>query len=88
MTQQQELLSELRKGKVNSYQATYAMRIKQAPTRIKELKELGYDINSVTKSDRSVDWYLNSEPQKPKKPEFYFYGNVAYTKIEPVQLEI
>ena len=71
-TQQQRLLIELKKGRVNSYYATYDLRIKQAPTRIKELKQQGYEINSITLSDRSVDWELAGEPPKPKIQEYIF----------------
>ena len=51
-TQQERLLIELKKGRVNSYFATYNMRIKQAPTRIKELRQQGYQINSITLPER------------------------------------
>lgn len=61
-TQQNILLRELRKGKVNSYYATYSLKIKQAPTRIKELKQLGHTIISTKKTDRSVDWELLNSP--------------------------
>ena len=66
ITQRQRLLKELRKGKVNSYDATYDFRIKQAPTRIQELRVIGYNIVSHPKADRSVDWELLSEPAQPK----------------------
>ena len=63
-TQKQLLLNKLYEGAVNSYTATFSYGIKQAPTRIRELREQGYNIVSVAKSDRSVDWVL-----KPKEKE-------------------
>lgn len=78
-TQQQRILQELQKGKLNSFYATYEMHIKQAPTRIKELKEQGYFIASNERNDRSVDWELIAEPKKERKPISYrFEGTTAY----------
>lgn len=34
------------------------MGIKQAPTRIRELKDLGFEIKSISKNDGSVNWVL------------------------------
>lgn len=80
-TQQQILLSQLKQGSVNSYFATYSLRIKQAPTRIKELKEAGYQIISKPNKDRSVDWRLVGSPVvkevvKPKND----YSNYVFSK--------
>ena len=55
---------------VNSYDATYNMKIKQSPTRIFELRNEGWDISSITQKDRSTLWILNYTP--PKQPEFLF----------------
>jgi hypothetical protein len=86
LTQQDKLLIELKKGKVNSYFATYNMRIKQAPTRIKELKEQGYNIVSKpNRANRSVDWELVSKPVKPKQPKYIFIGNKAIPNEEMVR---
>lgn len=85
ITQQDKLISALKLGKVNSYHATYIMRIKQAPTRVKELRTMGYNIVSHPKADRSVDWELLSEPEKPKVPEYIFKDGTAYLKEEPRQ---
>jgi hypothetical protein len=63
-TQRERILEALKEGKLNSYYATYQMRIKQAPTRIKELREDGFNIVSTTNKDRSVDWELVSIPDK------------------------
>lgn len=92
-TQRQKLLEALKQGPVNSYKATYLMGVKQAPTRIKELKDLGYNITSVVKKDRSVDWVLDSRGdyrigrpseanqilvQSPKlEDQYVFIGNRA-----------
>lgn len=65
-TQKQQILDKLKQGKLNSYTATFEMRIKQAPTRIKELRESGYKIKSTTKNDRSVDWELTEIPLKDR----------------------
>jgi len=65
-TQQQRILERLKVGKLNSYEATYEMRIKQAPTRLRELRELGYQIVSIPQKDRSVDWELTDVPQSEK----------------------
>jgi hypothetical protein len=75
-TQEDKLLDLLinngNKG-VNSYYATFTMRIKQAPARIKGLKKRGMLIVSRNKADRSVDWILISIPtrlQKQDQPTF------------------
>lgn len=60
-TQQEKILNLLRQTGsvgVNSYDLTYKYSIKQAPTRIKELKELGYKIVSVRQKNRSVNYVL------------------------------
>ena len=92
ITQQQKLLDKLRQGKVNSYYATYAMKIKQAPVRIKELKEQGYNIISIPMNDRSVDWQLITLSTGSTKPQnttvdYVFIGNKAVRKedIKPKQ---
>lgn len=64
-TQQQKILQLLKKGTVNSYALTYEYRIKQAPTRISELKDQGYNIiSSPLKPDRSVDYSLVLKGEK------------------------
>jgi hypothetical protein len=60
-TQQQTILKRLKDGPLNSYEATFQLRIKQAPTRIKELRQQGYSIISRPRKDRSVDWVLVQE---------------------------
>lgn len=65
ITQQQRLLNALKQGPVNSYKATYEMSIKQAPTRIKELRNLGYQITSMPERDRSVTWVLDPQGSTP-----------------------
>lgn len=68
-TQRQKILNILKNGKLNSYVATYELRIKQAPTRVRELREAGYKIISTTNKDRSVDWELTELPlsERPYK---------------------
>lgn len=75
-TQQNTVLALLQEAGsigVNSYDLTYKFSIKQAPTRILELKELGYSIVSERKLNRSVQYRLlgksqasqvTTEPQK------------------------
>lgn len=76
-TQRQKILDRLKEGKLNSYVATYDMRIKQAPTRIRELKDEGYKISSTPKKDRSVDWELEELPLKDRPYKMVIEGNVA-----------
>jgi len=74
-TQRNRILERLKEGQLNSYEATYEMRIKQAPTRIKELKDRGYNITSVPNKDRSVTWVLDYQEPKPK--QYIFENGVA-----------
>ena len=66
-TQQEQILELLKTNeKVNSYDLTYKHSIKQAPTRIHELREQGYTIlTSQPLSDGSVDYYLQVDEVKP-----------------------
>jgi len=86
-TQQNRLLSAMKNtpGGVNSFFATYGMSIKQAPTRIKELKQKGFNIKSIANKDRSVNWILldrskaemkKLENVKPVK-HYVFEGNFS-----------
>jgi hypothetical protein len=62
ISQRNKLLNKLKEeGRVNSYFATYQMKIKQAPTRIYELRAMGYNITRLPKSDGSVDWELEAK---------------------------
>lgn len=68
-----ELLKKAGVKGVNSYDLTYKHSIKQAPTRIHELKELGYVIKSKKKSNRSVDYILLHQTEASKvttKPQY------------------
>jgi hypothetical protein len=78
-TQRQRILDRLKKGSLSSYDATYEMGIKQAPTRIKELKDMGYVIFSLRQKDRSVIWSLVRGPEKerPFRMEFDTKNNIA-----------
>ena len=88
-TQQETLLLALKQSTngVNSYYATYNMRIKQAPTRIKELREKGYIINSVTNPDRSVNWILSGVPSIKKTQQYVFIDNraIPVENMKPIQ---
>ena len=75
-----ELLKNAGSRGVNSYGLTYLHAIKQAPTRIKELKEEGYQILSRKLKDRSVDYVLISEPksqakEQPKEEMVWVFDN-------------
>ena len=96
MTQKDTLLNLLRENGsrgINSYDADYILHIKQAPTRIHELKQLGYTIVARTNKDKSVNWILTNSPVI-KTPiiensiEWEFDGNVARIKTEPKQEEL
>lgn len=70
-TQQMQVLELLQtQGEygVNSYDLTYKYGIKQAPTRIKELRQAGYTITSRANKNRSVNYilvdHLKSVPQR------------------------
>jgi len=91
MTQQEQILSYLREHNegLNSYYATYTLGIKQAPTRILELRRMGYVIVPTNNVDRSVTWHLISESARKAviKQEFAFIGNkaVLVENLKPVQ---
>ncbi len=78
-TQQQRILARLKEGKLNSFEVTYEMRIKQGPARVQELRLMGYKILSIPKRDRSVDWKLVGVPDsdRPYKMEFDTVNNIA-----------
>lgn len=60
-TQQAKVLRLLREAGtigVNSYAFTFGESIKQIATRVFELKEQGYNIASISKSNRSVQYIL------------------------------
>lgn len=66
LTQQQTILKLLQESPngVNSYDLTFIHSIKQAPTRIKELKEKGYLIKSSRNRNASVTYHLLGEVSK------------------------
>lgn len=67
LTQRQRILNELidlKEVGLNSYYATYDLRIKQAPTRIWELKKEGFVIETKSNKDGSVNWTLIAHPPK------------------------
>lgn len=60
-SQQDKILNLLKtKGSVNSFDLTYIYGIKQAPTRIKELRNQGYTIISKPAKNKSVQYFLMS----------------------------
>ncbi len=93
ITQNERLKKELKeKGFVNSFVATYQMRIKQAPTRISEIKKEGFLIKSIPQSNGSVNWVLEAEP-KPiiKKEQKYIWRGTTAIPVEnlrPKQLHL
>lgn len=56
-----ELLKQFGTNGVNRYDLTYKHGIKQAPTRVKELRVEGYQITSRRKRNQSVDYILLGE---------------------------
>lgn len=67
ITQQNKILNLLKQmGSVgiNSYDLTYIHSIKQAPTRVKELRLQGYSIISKPLSNRSVQYILTPTVSK------------------------
>ena len=92
MTQQNlilQLLQEKGSQGLNSYDADYLYHVKQAPTRIWEIKKSGHTIITRTNPDKSVNWILTHSP-RVKQPEvshnieYIFVGNMAIPK-EPKQ---
>lgn len=88
-TQRDIILNLLHENeKVNSYDLTYKYSIKQAPTRIWELKSIGHNIiSSPIKQDGSIDYTLMDLPipvqtrqeSQPKRPfRWKFVGNTAF----------
>lgn len=63
-----ELLRKAGTRGVNSHDLTYVHSIKQAPTRIHELKEEGFLITTRKRNNRSVDYILLGQPGQPVKP--------------------
>lgn len=83
MTQRDEVLELLQQagpGGVNSYALTYAYGIKQAPTRIKELKESGHNISSIPQKDRSVQYILHPFASD-SKPFMWDFSNGNARKV-------
>lgn len=70
MNTQQNKVLELLKSRgylgVNSYDLTYVHSIKQAPTRISELKEKNHVIISRREKNRSVTYILVASPISPE----------------------
>lgn len=66
LTQQQIILKLLKDSPngVNSYDLTFIHSIKQAPTRVRELKEKGYLIKSSRNRNASVTYHLLGEVSK------------------------
>ena len=99
MKSQRDKILELLKtnDKVNSYDLTYFHSIKQAPTRVYELRQLGHQIlSSAPLKNGSIDYYLDtqetlqtslkSQPEGAKterKPIGWdFRGNTAFPIYE------
>lgn len=80
-TQQQRLLEALREAGsegVNSYYATYKMNIKQAPTRLFEIKQMGFAIIKRRNNDGSVNWILAHEPKQYRSQDYKPTGQWVY----------
>jgi len=82
-TQRQRIINVLienREQGLNSYFATYQMRIKQAPTRIWEIKKEGYRIITIPQKDGSVNWILEAYPPKVVKTYEFEGANAKVTE--------
>lgn len=69
-TQQEKVLLLLKNAGsrgVNSWDLTYLHAVKQAPTRVKELKEKGNKIFSRTEKNKSVTYILLQGPKIPAR---------------------
>ena len=75
MTQHNKILQALREAgdtRINSFTARQELRIIQLPTRVWELKKLGYDITEKINSDKSVNYILHEV-----KKQYIYEGNTA-----------
>lgn len=85
-TQQKRILELLIKAGdmgVNSYDLTYLHHIKQAPTRVKELRLQGHEITSETLKNRSVQYRLIKDKRHEREGIDYvwdFKDNLAYKR--------
>lgn len=85
MTQKQKILKLLKdnpKG-INSYGVARDLAL-QLPTRVWELKQMGYNITSVTKDDKSVDYVLlegEITPIEKPRAEFVVENGIYIAKI-------
>ena len=66
-TQRSKILALLQENPAGINSFTFRDKFIQLPVRIKELKEQGYDIASITNPDRSVDYVLQGTPTVEKK---------------------
>jgi len=101
-TQQDKVLQLLKASGsrgVNSYDLTYLHAIKQAPTRISELKEQNHRIFSRTEKNRSVTYILQSNfvptTKNKETDEEYVWiyegdsaKRILLSKIKPIQTSI
>jgi len=73
---------------VSSYEFTYTHQVKQAPTRIWELKKLGHIINEKPSDQRSVRYFLVKDIT-PIKPKFEIVKNPDGTEVaRQVQMDL
>jgi len=101
-TQQDKVLQLLKASGsrgVNSYDLTYLHAIKQAPTRISELKEQNHRIFSRTEKNRSVTYILQSNfvptTKNKETDEEYVWiyeensaRRVSRSQMKPTQLNL
>ena len=80
LTQRQKILKLLKENRsVNSFDLTYIYAIKQANTRIFELKAEGWDIITTpsSKHDKSVDFSLSNYEEIKTPIRYEFKDNIA-----------
>lgn len=79
LTQKEQILKLLQENPagINSYGIARDLAL-QLPARVWDLKQAGYQITSINKSDGSVDYVLQGQPEVEKKRiGFRFEGSTA-----------
>lgn len=68
ISQKEKILKLLRDNPagINSYGVARDLSL-QLPARVWDLKQAGYQITSINKSDGSVDYVLQGQPEREKK---------------------
>lgn len=87
---------------VNSWDLTYLHAVKQAPTRISEIKDLGYSIKTRHEKNKSVTYFLVGGSRMPveapkdeemvdvpyQKDGYDFIKQVPKSSLKPEQMSL